>query len=326
MIKLSSRSSSCLFLIKICCFFAFFQSTLMSLSSADEVLKQKFLREYITESEFIEAKLSKVRGKFHVERAEKKQEADFVFQIDHGFEKVSSVTKGVTKGFSYVTEKVDCFGNGTYYQLQRKQGTKIYQIKSIGSSNIDESMYVNYTGRILMAPLGARPIFLSKMMKRQDFELLTVEPNGPKGEYLRIHFKYGSDEPKAESLVVLDPNNHWAVISQENHSYFENGKSNISRLIVDYGELLDGLRLPKSLKIERNGLMGPNVIFTEWQFQGTPVNEFNLKYYGLPDIVSPPNNSFTLFYLLVALLILLSLLCIRYYYRYRLSPNQIDVS
>ena len=77
MIKLSSRSSSCLFLIKICCFFAFFQSTLVSLSSADEVLKQKFLREYITESEFIEAKLSKVRGKFHVERAEKKQEADF---------------------------------------------------------------------------------------------------------------------------------------------------------------------------------------------------------------------------------------------------------
>lgn len=297
----------------------------VDLTKGDELLKQKFLDEYRKESKLIAEKLSKVRGKFHVIREERNSEADYEFHFDHGFEKVHSFTSGNTKGIKFNLEKIECFGNGDYFRLERSKDSEPFQLKSIGGSFMDVNIYLNYTGRILMAPLGARPILLQDVMKLKHFELIDVNRISPKEEYLEVRFKYGTSSPKVESIIVLDPSNHWSIISQETTSWTKRGNAYIEKLNVKYGDTVDGLRMPKTVTIEREGRMGPEINFTEWRFEGTPESEFKLSHYNLPDLIqNRKNNSSFRFYVRLAIASLFIMLIFYLLRKYRRSSIAIS--
>ncbi|MFM7591299.1 MAG: hypothetical protein ACKO85_05835, partial [Isosphaeraceae bacterium] len=177
-----------------------------------------------------------------------------------------------------------------------------------------------YTSRALFAPLGARPILLPDMMKLPHFELVDVNKSGPKGDYVEVRYKYGMKKPKNECNVVLDPSNHWAVVSQVDTAFSENGYAYVQKLNVKYGEMAEGLRMPKTVTIEREGRMSPEFNFTEWRFEGTPESEFKLTHYQLPDLIRNRKNNISFrFYvkLAIAILIIILIFCLIRVYRRR---------
>lgn len=252
-------------------------------SMGDEVLKARFLEEYPRESKMLATRLARVKGKILVETNDKKKRIEYEFQADHGKEKVHSVKTGVSRGVSIRLESVESYDNGKFFNLERHESTEPFSLKGIGTSEREVLYYENYSGRYLTVPLGARPLLLYKLMETKTFELLDVSPADASSGQIWVTFLFGS-VPKKKCRVGLDPANHWSLLRQETFDK-ESGKIDAS-MTVEYGEPLEGYRLPKVVHMERSSRKDYPAYYSDWKFAGTPEAEFNLKYYELPDVIA----------------------------------------
>lgn len=253
-------------------------------SMGDEVLKDRFLLDYPRESKMVATRLARVKGKIFAETSDKKQKIVYEFQADHGKEKVHFVKTGVSRGVSIRLESVENYDNGKFFSLERHQSTEPFSLKGIGTSEREVLYYENYSGRFLTVPLGARPMLLYKIMETKTFELLDVSWADASSGQIWVTFLYGSGLPKRKCRALLDTANHWAVLRQEFY-HEESGKVE-SSMTVEYGELLEGVRLPRVVHMERSGRKDNPAFYSDWKFAGTPEAEFNLKYYELPDVLA----------------------------------------
>lgn len=259
---------------------------------ADEVLKNRFLKEYPAASRRIEERLSKIRGKYQFRSNAAKSENEFF--NDHGKEKLHTTVFLTSIKTESIPETIQLFGKDFYYNLTRRHNNEPYQLKSIGSLKRDGLQYENYDGLPMKVALGRRPSLISKLLASEYFELIDVTETGLKAGQVKVTFLSGNATPKNETSAILDTQNSWSVISLETVNKAKNNV--LFRMNVEYGQVIDGLAMPKLVQIERDGRPEAPITFSEWQFTGTPEEEFTIKHYGMPDIKPNRQSNQSRFY------------------------------
>lgn len=295
----------------------------VTLYAYDEAAKQRFLKEYPVASKAFSDRLSVSSGKGTIKTSTKsmKKSETLVFNRDHGYEKVEAIVEGEVGKAHVKSQVVYCLGPETFFQIIKSNENNDFALRSIGSSENDRQKYIQKYGRYLWVPLGSHLGLLPDLMKDPSFELVDVSPPDAKTGYVTIQFRFSEAEPKDTGQTVLDPANHWAVISDEREVGI-NRRMKI-RMDVAYGPKTGEFAMPKEADFTGPGMPSEPFEFEEWKFEPTPLAEFQLPYYQMPDVplTNAHDNRFKYIMGVIAILILLLVLAGWYFNRLARKSN-----
>jgi hypothetical protein len=227
---------------------------------------------------------SQVRGKARVwhdnpRLPKQRPPSEAVFAIDHGMEKVE---------FGHAANSIYCIGEDTAFRLYRKTGARSYEVEGIGlelvdSAPMDRYRYIAAFGRYLRASHGMMGFTMSQILESPGFEIRGAEVIKRDGKALmRVDLAWGSRDPREEALVDFDPDAGWVVRS----CHYRPGPTTFYDAEIEYGDSLhDGVPLPRHVRLDDFDLEVHHCEFTDWTFTPTPLSEFNMTHYGLPDMV-----------------------------------------
>jgi len=267
-----------------------------------ETIRDRFLREYPAAVNAIESRIKDYRVEVTpIPSARSKQKREsLVLTRSHGFRKAEAVADQ-----EYV--RVICSGMESHFDLHKGMNDAEFRVISIGSDSEDPSKFDQSYGRFFELPLGSGFGKLIDLMNDREFELKVVsEIEG--GEKVRIEFEIGP-APVSKGSFVLDPTNSWAVVSERRElgdtPRFEVGMD------VEYGDRIDGFAYPRKVDFLLPGPGGRRDTFEyrDWKFGPTPVEEFRMSHYGIPESelkLEPDDSSRFLLYSAIAFVVILA--------------------
>lgn len=210
---------------------------------------------------------------------------DARFAIDHGMEKVE--IERFTSGSkpTKLADIVYCVGEGTAFGLHRRAGAESYNVKGAGTSLEERYLYTSVFGRFVLAHHGAVGRPMSSFFEDSDFEIIDAEAVNQDGKgWIKVDCAFGSTAPKSRLSLVLDPENGWIVQSCRYQPNYDLDRPFLYE--IEYGPAHAGIPLPRYVKItDEVGGIVDHCEFTGWEFASTPISEFNMTHYGLPDLV-----------------------------------------
>lgn len=256
----------------------------ISLQAYDESSKQNFLREYpAAAKEFADRlSVSAAKGVLKTNAKNRKKIETIEMRRDHGYEKVDAIVESYVGTAHVKSRLVFCLGPDTFFQLIKSNEKNDFALRSIGSTENDRLKYKLKYGSILWAPQGSYLGLLPELMKDKSFEITDVSTPDPKTGFVTLQFRYSDGEPKDTGKMTLDPSNHWAIISDE-REVGRRSRAKIS-MNVEYGQKIDGFGMPKKVTFDGPGMPSSPFEFLEWKFESTPLDQFQLPYYQMPDV------------------------------------------
>jgi hypothetical protein len=256
--------------------------TCVSIAGEAEVARVK--AELPEAARSLDEMFSQVRGKARVwhdnpRLPKQRPPSEAVFAIDHGMEKVE---------LGRTAKTVYCVSVDTAFYLHRKAGAASYDVKGIGSELVDSVpldryAYITFFGRFLHAPHGMMGYTLTQILESPGFTIRGAEILEVDGkDLLRVDLAWGRRGAREQALIDFDPGARWIVRSYQHRP----GPNMLFRAEIDYEDSLhDGVPLPRHVKLDDPDLEVHHCEFTEWTFAPTPLSEFNMTHYGLPDMV-----------------------------------------
>jgi len=229
------------------------------------------------------------------------------FALDHGMEKVelARFTRGSKP--TKVADYVYCVGEGTAFRIHRRDGAEGYEIEGVGAAPMDRILYSAVFGRFIHASHGVvgRPI--SNFLEEPTLEIVGAEAVERDGEnWIKVDCAIGFPETKDRVSFVLAPEDGWAVQSCQINYHYDPNRPILYE--IEYGAAHGGVPLPRYVKLSGEN---PGVVnhceFTGWEFASTPIAEFNMTHYGLPDLVRARKPRGTLAYWLVGFAVLVGI-------------------
>jgi hypothetical protein len=291
---------------------AMFANTASAFDKADV---QRFLNEYPAAAESFVKKLAMSAGTIEsmpVGRFAKDGTRTYKFRMDHGCEKIDSIAEVTLNGKprSISSAYVYCEDDKSFFELTKRPDGDGYLVRSLGSSPKDFAYYRASIGSLMTVPLGSAKSLLLRSVKADVMVIEEVAPEPSNPKFVRVRF---SMTPKFEGAMkhtytfVLDPENHWAVISEERAI---GGKfPSVHKMEVEYGPKVDGFAMPAKVKFSREGAVESEYRYTDWKFVPTGRDEFRPSHYDLPDLPLAKNGGNPKYmYLLIALIVSLLIL------------------
>jgi hypothetical protein len=258
---------------------------------ADEALVGRFLKEYPTASRGLETRVATVRGSCTIRHQAKpaSRRKSFTetaeFASDHGFRKV--VTRSQPRGKDKGDGIVYCVGNGKGFSLRYKGDPPVYRVTRAGSDLFSvEAIYNTLFGRYLASPFFVGTRSMAAYMREPTFRVLTADEiiSGTR-KLVRVECRYGEDPSSTQFSLELDPSIGWAIRKAE----FRSGPRKLTRASfeVEYQPLGQGTLGPKV--VNYRDITGDTIVceFDSIVTSPTDVHEFEMSYYGLPDLASP---------------------------------------
>lgn len=284
-------------------------------SAFDKADEQRFLNEYPVAAESFVKKLAMSAGTIEsmpVGRFAKDGTRTYKFRMDHGCEKIDSIAEVTLNGKprSISSAYVYCEDDKSFFELTKRPDGDGYLVRSLGSSPKDFAYYRASVGKLMTVPLGsAKSLVLSLVNDNERvIEEVAPEPSDPK--LMRVRFLVTQKDPqktKSTFTFVLDPENHWAVVSEE-HA-LEGKFPSVHKMEVEYGPKVDGFAMPAKVKFSRNQNLDSEYRYTDWRFVPTGRDEFRPSHYDLPDLPLAKNGGNPKYmYLLIALIVSLLIL------------------
>jgi hypothetical protein len=266
----------------------------------------------------LEARYARVKGSVRLIQTQGRDKTRRVieegtFAADHGFQKLS-LTHRTTPGLSSAKqESIFCVGNGRAFRLARDTGAAGYEVQGVGSDGLSASVYVQRFGRFLSTPFSIYGSRLSRIVAGSNFRVVSAEKIEKEGRHLRlVKYELGSPETPDRATLLLDPAAGWILRGGELQFGRSPGHETI-RFEIEYAEGPGNTFFPRRVQMnEPNGGLSTCEFF-DVSWESTPVEEFSMGFYGLPDLsasqVVPPKGGY-LYWLfgLGAIAIVLSLI------------------
>jgi hypothetical protein len=207
------------------------------------------------------------------------------FAIDHGMEKVELGRFTQEPKPKKLGEFVYCVAEDSAFQLHRLAGKTAYEVHGIGRTSSDRDRYATLFGRFVTAHHGVMGRRLSRVLESPGFEITgaeTVEEGGRK--LMRADCVQGSGPIKNQFSLLLDPGAGWIVRSCRYRPFYY--PEAVFRFDVEYDEARAGSPLPRHVRITEEPFGVTHYCdFTDWTFAPTPLSEFSMTHYGLPDLI-----------------------------------------
>ena len=264
-------------------------------SMGDDEQKARFQKEYPEAVKRLDERFSRAEGSCRIKSessgkrpARRPEEAEFA--ADHGREKVVirryfSTGSGKASPADPHVDLVYCvnFADNTVFYLSRDPGKATYQIRGRGESPEDFSAYLSLFGRYFRANRAPFGISMSVLMKSPNFKVIDAEKINKDGRTLvRVEFAFGGVGSDSQASLVFDPENGWVIRSAQ---YVVGGRS--KSFEVEYGPPGSISQAPKRVTFhEPEG--ASTCDFLDWRFEPTPIEEFRLSHYALPDLSPKP--------------------------------------
>jgi hypothetical protein len=284
-------------------------------SAFDNVDEQRFLNEYPAAAESFVKKLAMSSGTIEsipVGKSANKGKRTYAFRRDHGCEKVDvfSDMKLNGKSRNFASAYVYCEDEKSFYALTKRPEDDGYLVQSLGTSARDFASYRASVGKLMTVPLGSAKSLVLSVLNADGrvIEEVAPEPSNPKLMRVRLSAPQKDKEATKHTLsFVLDPENHWAVVSEERAI---GGKfPSVHQMEVEYGPKVDGFAMPAKVKFSRDGAPDSEFRYADWQFVPTGRDEFRPAKYDLPDLPLAKGRRIPTFaYVVIALIVTLSIL------------------
>jgi hypothetical protein len=220
-------------------------------------------------------------------------EDDVRFASSGGFRKVT--IKGTRLGaMPSPFEKVYSYGDGRAFSLVKTPESPSFQVTAINDIERTKGSYNNALGRFLNAPFSAFILPMSRVLGLPTYRLRAAESFDRGGRSLvRVHLAFGDLQKPQPVVLELDPSASWVVLRSE--FYWREGPGSASITAdIEYGPQADGIPTPKSVRItdssSAKGTPPRQCEFRQFKFGPTPLAEFELPYYGLPDVTAKPRR------------------------------------
>jgi len=282
-------------------------------SAFDKADEQRFLNEYPAAAESFVKKLAMSAGTIEsmpVGIYANEAKRTYEFRRDHGCEKIDIVADMKLSGKSrrISSAYVYCEDEKTFYSLTKRPENDGYLVESLGTSARDFVSYRASVGKLMTVPLGSFHSLVLSLVndKERVIDEVAPEPSDPK--LMRVRFLVTQKDPqktKSTFTFVLDPQNHWAVVSEE-HA-LEGKRPSVMKMEVEYGPKVDGFAMPAKVKFSRNGAAESEFRYTDWKFVPTSRDEFRPSHYDLPNLPLAKSTRIPTFaYVVIALIVSLA--------------------
>lgn len=270
-------------------------SSLPSFVRADSIQVEQFKQEFPAAALRLDEQFSHVKGTCKLWttmppdfKMSMIDEASFYF--DHGFEKIH-ITRSPNRNSNnpQILEMIYCIGENSNFYVDRVPGAKQFSVRGIGADKSDRDVYFSLFGTLLRAHQGSFGRPLSQAMLKPAFNLLDAQRiNKDNRTLVKIDYEFGPVDRKSHTTVFLDPAINWSIRASEYHPY---KSKRFSETQIEYGDTVNGIALPKLVKLRDidGGLRYCK--FTSWSFEPTPIEEFRMPFYSLPDLVSERQSS-----------------------------------
>jgi hypothetical protein len=269
-----------------------------SVSFADEADVDRVKRELPAAAKRLDQRFAQIRGTARLRYEQLGLEAKLPlteahFAIDHGMEKVELVRTTSSSKPIKLADIIYCVGKDTAFQLYRRAGASAYEIKGIGRTTSDRNRYLSLFGWFVVAHHGVMGHSLTQFLESPGFEITGAEVIAQDGKRLmKVDCLTSENALQQKISLVLDPESDWLVRSCR----YQPGSdpASVFSFEIEYAPIREGLRLPLRVKVDEAGGGIQHCDFTEWSFAHTPVSEFNMTHYGLPDMVHTKKPANTL--------------------------------
>lgn len=212
------------------------------------------------------------------------------FAIDQGrekFERTSAAT-----GRQAPSEKpndVIAIVGDTAFRLSRESNMTDYEVRGVDLSKSDRQVYFTYLsmfGYFMYAHHGVYGRPMGRVFESPGFRIndaRALDQDGKSLIQVDCEFGYGTDAPNDQVTLVLDPDAGWVVRSCRWHPGYEL-KSTVA-FDVEYDSPRGGVPIPRVVRVETTDGRVTYCEFTDWEFVSTPLAEFQMAHYGLPDLI-----------------------------------------
>jgi len=211
-----------------------------------------------------------------------------IFAAGGGWKKVTVTPETKPPGELPAIEHVYCKGPNQSFSLMRLAGKTEYEIDDISWDPKDYDDYTRDFGRFLTAPSSVAGTSVLDCGDRADYRLRSVEPDRADPSLLLLDFVWDTRGTPYRAAVLLDPANAWAIRRTE--LYVANLPSPMYRAEVDYQGTLNGLPLPKNVRVRDLDGLVYLFEFQEARTDEVAPSEFTMAYYGLPEQSAPPKR------------------------------------
>ncbi len=254
----------------------------------------RFLREYPNAGRQLEARYAHLQGEGLYEQVSQTASnrppfrARLSFAVEGMNRKIELRHERTGQVEMIPDDKVYCRNQQHDFKLNRKGDKGAYTVGDISGATESRGSNpaLDHTyGRYLVAPFTVGSIKLTEMISDPSFVVAsaTTEKVGD-DELVRINFTYGVGNAAQEGFVLLAPSKGWTI--REWETRLDTLKVPIYSKIT-YRPTGDDLPLPRVIEIKDADFTLKTLSFDNVEFKPTPVEEFTLAHYGLPDVSTP---------------------------------------
>jgi hypothetical protein len=252
---------------------------------ADDVAK--FEKEYPAAARAIVAKLRQVKGNCRLTQqntGQSESASTGSFATDQVREKLSVMIKRPPR--SEETELIFCIDEDfkKSFNLSRAPKATTYRVEGVGVQGLRE-VYSELFGVFLCAPYAVVNQELTKVMADSTFHITSARTiQFKERECVEITYEKGEAANKETATVTLDPEAGWVIRKSEHRPTVPVGW--VTTTEVDY-DLGTGIPPVQTKVLITTKAFKRGCEFNNLSFLPTPVDEFSMDYFKLPDITKP---------------------------------------
>ena len=262
---------------------------------ADETDLAEFLAKYPDASKRLEQRNARIKCVCKLSRpvdrqSGKSETKEGIFAADHGFQKLTLTFLAPQGEKPERVETIDCVGVKTAFRLSRNLDSvdRKYEVEGVGSNVRESAAFGHRFGRYLTAPYSVYGMPFSVIMKGAGFRVISAEKVDSNGRRL-LRLKYNAGDPRTPYLASLlfDPAAGWIIRSGEMQMESLPGHPT-SRFEIEYGADHEGIPFQSRVVFHDIDGIDKKCDFSHISSEPTPVNEFSMSSYGLPDLTAFP--------------------------------------
>jgi hypothetical protein len=193
------------------------------------------------------------------------------------------------------TELVFCYNRDYSFRLSKRADASAFTIESFqgntsGQIPVEDKNMQHRLWTFLCAPYSLYLTPISRLLADENFVVRSVSRlDRDQQKMVRLEFEMRGSErrPGYAGWMVVSPEEGW-ILREYNYTLDRSGT--ILRGNVEYGDSIDGGRLPRRVTHTRYGVADGHPVsnresadFSELRLIGLPDKEFTLEAFGLPN-------------------------------------------
>ena len=257
----------------------------LSLAKAGDAEILRFKSEYPSAVHALKERFSTFRGTFrYSEQGDVAKDRSRAVEVDF------AITRNLKKSITHRPageglprrDEVMCINERDTFRLERKGEAQAYFLKTIQQGKGAALAFDGGYGRFLKSSYCLVGRSLAAVMDKSEYKILSAEPSMVDGhELMRVELEFGKS-PRYPATILFDPSMGWAICESE-VTLTDMHQIKITTKL-NYRRNGGNLPVPTSIECIDIDTKRKKCDFLSIEFGATPARDFELEFFGLPNL------------------------------------------